>query len=162
MNHPFTPQNISIVVSSFAQCYKRKLWRNEIATRRRMAGRLHKSEKSDILFNLATSGDTSVLIGLFILILSSDWLIDINTLFGQVDCLEWGRRVKCSHLTSVMFQSMTNWSNFRIRCWWTTRWTRGNRSWHRLSQEGQSSRLCFVYTWIIHSFWLLTFNYSEK
>ena len=28
---------IPIVVSSFAQCYKRKLWRNEIATRRRMA-----------------------------------------------------------------------------------------------------------------------------
>ena len=63
MNHPFTPQNISVVVSSFAQCYKRKLWRNEIATRRRMAGRLHKSEKSDILFNLATSGETRVLIG---------------------------------------------------------------------------------------------------
>ena len=31
---------IPIVVSSFAQCYKRKLWRNEIATRRRMASKL--------------------------------------------------------------------------------------------------------------------------
>ena len=67
------PNNISVVVSSFAQCYKRKLWRNEIATRRRMAGRLHKSEKSDILFNLATSGDTWILIGWLIPILSSDW-----------------------------------------------------------------------------------------
>ena len=47
------------VVSSFAQCYKRKLWRNEIATRKRMAGRLQKTTKSDILFNLATSGGLS-------------------------------------------------------------------------------------------------------
>ena len=68
---------IPIVVSSFAQCYKRKLWRNEIATRRRMASklvqiviiiyeiltlpwfRLKKTEKSDILFNLSTSGGLS-------------------------------------------------------------------------------------------------------
>ena len=49
---------IPIVVSSFAVCYKSKLWRNEIATRRRLA-RGNKNKKGDILFNLATSGGMS-------------------------------------------------------------------------------------------------------
>ena len=55
-------------------CDQRKLWRNEIATRKRMACRceldrvcrnvpgtfrLNKTEKSDILFNLKTSGGLS-------------------------------------------------------------------------------------------------------
>ena len=54
-------QGLGYVLSlSFAQCYKRKLWRNEIATKRRMASRLtKKTDKSDILFNLSTSGGLS-------------------------------------------------------------------------------------------------------
>ena len=50
---------IPIVVSSFAVCYKSKLWRNEIATRKRLAHGMNKNKKADILFNLATSGGTS-------------------------------------------------------------------------------------------------------
>ena len=49
---------IPIVVSSFAVCYRSKLWRNEIATRKRLA-RGNKSSKEDILFNLATSSGMS-------------------------------------------------------------------------------------------------------
>ena len=49
---------IPIVVSSFAVCYKSKLWRNEISTRKRLA-RGKNNTKSDILFNLATSGGMS-------------------------------------------------------------------------------------------------------
>ena len=49
---------IPIVVSSFAVCYRSKLWRNEIATRKRLA-RGKKSFKEDILFNLATSSGMS-------------------------------------------------------------------------------------------------------
>ena len=49
---------IPIVVSSFAVCYRSKLWRNEIATRKRLA-RGRKSFKEDILFNLATSSGMS-------------------------------------------------------------------------------------------------------
>ena len=49
---------IPIVVSSFAVCYRSKLWRNEIATRKRLA-RGKKNFKEDILFNLATSSGMS-------------------------------------------------------------------------------------------------------
>ena len=50
---------IPIVVSSFAVCYRDRLWRNEIATRKRlMKGK--RNEKEDIIFNLATSSGMSV------------------------------------------------------------------------------------------------------
>ena len=49
---------IPLVVTSFAVCYKTKLWRNELATRKRLL-RERRNEKSDILFHLATSGGMS-------------------------------------------------------------------------------------------------------
>ena len=49
---------IPIVVSSFAVCYRSKLWRNEIATRKRLA-RGNRNVKEDIIFNLATSSGMS-------------------------------------------------------------------------------------------------------
>ena len=49
---------IPIVVSSFAGFYRSKLWRNEIATRKRIA-RGKKNLKEDIIFNLATSSGMS-------------------------------------------------------------------------------------------------------
>ena len=49
---------IPLVVTSFAVCYKTKLWRNELATRKRLL-RERRNDKSDILFHLATSGGMS-------------------------------------------------------------------------------------------------------
>ena len=49
---------IPIVVSSFALCYRSKLWRNEIAIRKRIA-KGKKNFKEDIIFNLATSSGMS-------------------------------------------------------------------------------------------------------
>ena len=49
---------IPLVVTSFAVCYKTKLWRNELATRKRLL-RERRNEKSDILFHLATSSGMS-------------------------------------------------------------------------------------------------------
>ena len=50
---------IPIVVSSFAVCYRNKLWRNEIATRKRLSRVGEKNFKEDIIFNLATSSGMS-------------------------------------------------------------------------------------------------------
>ena len=49
------------VVSSFAICYRNKLWRNEIAVRKRLeqAKMLRRNTKEDIIFNLATSSGMS-------------------------------------------------------------------------------------------------------
>ena len=49
---------IPIVVSSFAGFYRVKLWRNEIATRKRIS-RGKNNLKEDIIFNLATSSGMS-------------------------------------------------------------------------------------------------------
>ena len=51
---------IPIVVSSFAVCYRNKLWRNEIATRKRLETRIRrKNTKEEIFFNLNTSSGMS-------------------------------------------------------------------------------------------------------
>ena len=51
---------IPIVVSSFAVCYRNKLWRNEIATRKRLETRIRrKNTKEEIIFNLNTSSGMS-------------------------------------------------------------------------------------------------------
>ena len=51
---------IPIVVSSFAVCYRDRLWRNEIAARKRLIrGSRRKNSKSEILFNLANSSGMS-------------------------------------------------------------------------------------------------------
>ena len=50
---------IPIVVSSFAVCYRNKLWRNEIAVRRRIATIKRKNTKEEIIFHLATSSGMS-------------------------------------------------------------------------------------------------------
>ena len=47
------------VVSSFAICYRNKLWRNEINVRKRMARRIKRNTKEDIIFNLSTSSGMS-------------------------------------------------------------------------------------------------------
>ena len=48
------------VVSSFAVCYRNKLWRNEIATRKRLETRLRrKNTKEDIIFHLSKSSGMS-------------------------------------------------------------------------------------------------------
>ena len=49
---------IPIIVSSFAVCYRNRLWRNEIASRKRLA-KGKKCGKEEILFNLATSSGMS-------------------------------------------------------------------------------------------------------
>ena len=50
---------IPIVVSSFAVCYRQKLWRNEIAVRKRLAMFARRNTKEDIIFNLNTSSGMS-------------------------------------------------------------------------------------------------------
>jgi len=50
---------IPIVVSSFAICYRNKLWRNEITTRKRIALLRRRNTKEDIIFNLSTSSGMS-------------------------------------------------------------------------------------------------------
>ena len=47
------------VVSSFAICYRNKLWRNEINVRKRMARKMKRNTKEDIIFNLSTSSGMS-------------------------------------------------------------------------------------------------------
>ena len=48
------------VVSSFAVCYRNRLWRNEIATRKRLETRIRrKNTKEEIIFNLNTSSGMS-------------------------------------------------------------------------------------------------------
>ena len=51
---------VAEVVSSFAVCYRNKLWRNEIATRKRLETRLRrKNTKEDIIFHLSKSSGMS-------------------------------------------------------------------------------------------------------
>ena len=57
---------IPIVVSSFAVCYRNKLWRNEIAVRRRIATIKRKNTKEEIIFHLATSSGMSGREGFYI------------------------------------------------------------------------------------------------
>ena len=48
------------VVSSFAVCYRNRLWRNEIATRKRLETRVRrKNTKEEIIFNLNASSGMS-------------------------------------------------------------------------------------------------------
>ena len=48
------------VVSSFAVCYRNKLWRNEIATRKRLETRLRRQNtKEEIIFHLSKSSGMS-------------------------------------------------------------------------------------------------------
>merc|ERR1712240_665181 len=49
---------IPIIVSSFAVCYRNRLCRNEIASRKRL-GKMNKRAKEEILFNLAASSGMS-------------------------------------------------------------------------------------------------------
>ena len=47
-------------MSSFAVCYRNRLWRNEIATRKRLETRVRrKNTKEEIIFNLNTSSGMS-------------------------------------------------------------------------------------------------------
>ena len=59
--HITTISCLCSVVSSFAICYRNKLWRNEIAVRKRLeqAKMLRRNTKEDIIFNLATSSGMS-------------------------------------------------------------------------------------------------------
>ena len=50
---------ILLVVSSFAICYRNKLWRNEINVRKRMARMTRRNTKEDIIFNLSKSSGMS-------------------------------------------------------------------------------------------------------
>ena len=51
--------SILVVVSSFAICYRNKLWRNEINVRKRMAMMTRRNTKEDIIFNLSKSSGMS-------------------------------------------------------------------------------------------------------
>ena len=51
--------SIILVVSSFAICYRNKLWRNEINVRKRMARMTRRNTKEDIIFNLSKSSGMS-------------------------------------------------------------------------------------------------------
>ena len=47
-------------MSSFAVCYRNRLWRNEIATRKRLETRVRrKNTKEEIIFNLNASSGMS-------------------------------------------------------------------------------------------------------
>ena len=54
------PVKLVKVVSSFAVCYRNRLWRNEIATRKRLETRVRrKNTKEEIIFNLNASSGMS-------------------------------------------------------------------------------------------------------
>ena len=103
-------------MSSFAVCYRNKLWRNEIATRKRLETRLRRQNtKEEIIFHLSKSSGMS---GRKILFRMKSCVFNYYQIFlkdSEVNRKFWRERKFLQHLREFSRSSQSG----RIKTLWT-------------------------------------------